>query len=122
LALKENGDGMTVVVSSGLAQTRISGFDVSPWPVLTMGDQARYLGDDLPEMKFVVDQPIEDGIGEGQLGDGLVPLVDRQTADDEGDIAKTFQFWPRRNSFQPENRQARGAMNEFGDERGQAAV
>jgi hypothetical protein len=44
--LRENGDAMTVVAfkRSRANKDKSPRFDVSPWPVLTTGDQARYLG------------------------------------------------------------------------------
>jgi hypothetical protein len=32
----------------------------------------------------VVDEPIEDGIGDGRVGDDLVPIFDRDLAGDDG--------------------------------------
>ena len=35
----------------------------------------------------VVDEPIEDGVGDGRVGDDLVPVVDRQLAGHDGRTA-----------------------------------
>ena len=32
----------------------------------------------------VVDEPVEDGVGQGGVGQGLVPALDRELADDQG--------------------------------------
>src|SRR5256885_5882382 len=35
----------------------------------------------------VVDEPVEDGVGDGRIGDGLVPVIDRELAGHDGRAA-----------------------------------
>ena len=35
----------------------------------------------------VVDEPVEDGVGDGRVGDHLVPVIDRQLAGHDGRAA-----------------------------------
>ena len=32
----------------------------------------------------VVDEPVQNGVGQGRVADGLVPVIDGQLADDDG--------------------------------------